>query len=74
MIYKRAIIALILSVLSAAAFAARDHAVRGHVTKKGTYVAPTRATNPNSTHRDNYSSKPNINPANGKSGTKEPMR
>ena len=28
---------------------AADHAVRGHVTKKGAYVAPTRATNPNST-------------------------
>jgi len=25
------------------------HAVRGHVTKKGTYVAIARATNPNST-------------------------
>ena len=27
---------------------AADHAVRGHVTKKGAYVAPSRATNPNS--------------------------
>ena len=53
---------------------AADHAVRGHVKKDGTYVAPSRATNPNRTQRDNYSSKQNINPANGKLGTKEPVR
>ncbi len=55
-------------------FAAGSHSVRGHVTKKGAYVVPTRATNPNRTQRDNYSSKPNINPANGKQGTKKPVR
>ena len=49
---------------------AADHAVRGHVTKKGTYVAPTRATNPNRTQRDNYSSKPNVNPHTGKQGAR----
>ena len=53
---------------------AADHAVRGHVTKKGTYVAPTRATNPNRTQRDNYSSKPNVNPHTGKQGTRTPKR
>ena len=49
-----------------------SHSVNGHVTKKGAYVAPHRATNPNHTQRDNYSSKPNVNPYNGKQGTKEP--
>lgn len=49
-----------------------SHGVKGHVTKKGTYVAPTRATNPNKTKKDNYSSKGNTNPANGKQGTKNP--
>ena len=48
-----------------------SHAVSGHVTKNGTYVAPTRATNPNSTKTDNYSHKGNVNPYNGKVGTKE---
>lgn len=48
----------------------KSHAVKGHVTKKGTYVAPTRATNPNKTKKDNYSQKGNVNPANGKEGTK----
>lgn len=48
----------------------KSHAIKGHVTKKGTYVAPTRATNPNKTKKDNYSQKGNVNPATGKEGTK----
>lgn len=47
-----------------------SHAVSGHTTKNGTYVAPTRATNPNNTKTDNYSQKGNVNPANGKEGMK----
>ena len=47
-----------------------SHGVRGHVTKKGKYVKPHRATNPNKTKRDNYSTKGNRNPATGKKGTK----
>lgn len=47
-----------------------NHSIRGHVTKKGTYVAPSHATNPNKTKRDNYSHKGNVNPYNGKEGTK----
>ena len=49
-----------------------SHSVKGHVTKKGTYVAPHKATNPNATKRDNWSSKPNVNPNTGKTGTKDP--
>jgi len=52
--------------------AAGSHSVDGHVKKNGTYVAPHNATNPNHTQRDNWSSKPNVNPYNGKQGTKEP--
>ncbi len=48
------------------------HHVNGHFKKNGTYVQPHHATNPNHTQRDNYSSKPNVNPYNGKQGTKEP--
>jgi hypothetical protein len=54
--------------------AAGSHSRRGHVTKKGTYVAPSRATNPNRTQRDNYSSKPNVNPYSGKQGTRTPTK
>ncbi len=49
-----------------------SHHVNGHFKKNGTYVQPHHATNPNHTQRDNYSSKPNVNPYNGKQGTKEP--
>jgi hypothetical protein len=48
-----------------------SHAVKGHFKKDGKYVEPHRATNPNQTQRDNWSSKPNVNPYNGKPGTKE---
>ena len=70
----RAIVLMVgLLVAMLPAYAA-DHAVRGHVKKDGTYVAPSRATNPNRTQRDNYSSKPNVNPYTGKQGTRIPKR
>lgn len=49
-----------------------SHHVNGHFKKNGAYFAPHRSTNPNHTQRDNWSSKPNVNPYNGKQGTKEP--
>jgi len=65
---------LLTAALCVAAFpvlATSSHAVRGHTTKKGNYVKPTRATNPNNTKKDNYSQKGNVNPASGKKGTKK---
>lgn len=63
------------------AFAKKDssslggsHSVNGYVKKNGTYVQPHQATNPNQTQKDNWSSKPNVNPYNGKPGTKEPQK
>ena len=44
----------------------------GYVKSNGTYVEPTYKTNPNSTNTDNYSTRGNINPYNGNSGTKAP--
>lgn len=64
------IAACALSVGVSARSSGGSHIVRGHTTKNGTYVAPTRATNPNNTKRDNYSQKGNVNPATGKEGTK----
>ena len=61
-------------VAATSAFAAPDHAVKGYVKKDGTYVAPTRATDPNTTKVDNYSSKGNVNPATGKAGTVDPYK
>jgi hypothetical protein len=47
-----------------------SHAVTGYTTKRGTHVAPHRQTNPDHTQRNNYSTKGNVNPSNGKLGTK----
>ena len=47
-----------------------SHTISGHTTKNGAYVAPSHATNPNSTKTDNYSQKGNVNPYTGKAGTK----
>ena len=47
-----------------------SHAVRGYTTQRGTYVAPHRQTNADHTQRNNYSTKGNVNPSTGKTGTK----
>ena len=70
----RTLVLIIGLLLATTASAAKDHVVRGHVKKDGTYVAPSRATNPNRTQRDNYSSKQNVNPYSGKEGKKEPQK
>ena len=49
-----------------------SHSVRGYTTKNGVYVAPHRATNPNATKMDNWSTKGNVNPFTGKPGTVDP--
>lgn len=48
--------------------------VRPHTRRDGTYVQPHHRTAPNSTQRDNFGSKPNVNPYTGKPGTREPER
>lgn len=65
------IAACALLATATASFAAKSHSVRGHVTKKGTYVAPHRATNPDGRKSNNYSQKGNVNPHTGKAGTKD---
>lgn len=64
---------LILALaLSGAAAAKGAHHVRGYTKADGTYVAPHRQTNPDSTKRNNWSSRGNVNPDTGKVGTKSP--
>ena len=67
---------ILLAAISTAVLnvAAADHAVKGYVKKDGTYVAPTVATNPNSSKVDNYSAKGNSNPVSGKDGTVDPYK
>ena len=49
-----------------------SHYVRAHTTKKGKYVKAHRATNPNHSKADNWSTKGNVNPYTGKKGRKNP--
>lgn len=70
----KAILIAALVLAAGTAMAADDHDVKGYVKKDGTYVPPTKATNPNGTETDNYGSKGNTNPATGKEGTKTPKK
>jgi hypothetical protein len=56
------------------ASAQSSHAVRGYTRKDGTYVAPHRATNPDSSRMNNWSTKGNVNPYTGKEGTVDPYK
>lgn len=67
-------LALLLGSHSSADAQSGNHAVKGRVTKNGTYVAPHRATNPNRTKADNWSTRGNVNPYTGKAGTQSPYK
>ncbi len=73
---KRIIIFLVISLLSLPLLLAQvnpnHHYVRPYYRKDGTYVRGHYRTNPNHTNRDNYSTRPNVNPYTGKVGTIEP--
>ena len=43
--------------------------VKGYTKKNGTYVAPAKRSTPDSTTKNNWSTKPNTNPYTGKQGT-----
>lgn len=68
---KTTLLLIIASFIAMTASAKGSHGIRGYTKKNGTYVAPSRATNPNKTKRDNYSHRGNVNPYNGKSGAKD---
>lgn len=47
-----------------------SHSVRSYTRKNGTHVAAHRQTNPDHTQLNNYSTKGNVNPSTGRSGTR----
>lgn len=47
-----------------------SHYVQPHVNSNGTYVQGHQATNPNSTQLDNYSTRGNVNPYTGATGSR----
>lgn len=54
-------------------FSSRTVPVRPHIRNNGTFVMPHFRTSPNATIKDNWSTRPNINPFTGKGGTRNPF-
>lgn len=77
---KKIVASLVLiSLMFSFSLAIAPHAeaiqrVKGYTTKKGTYVAPHYKSSPNKSKFDNYSTKGNVNPFNGKKGTIKPFK
>ena len=76
---KKALIAVALILAASSAQAQvfgtgsnpNDHLVSGYTRSNGTYVQPHYQTNPNSTRADNYGTLGNVNPHNGRVGTRQ---
>lgn len=68
---KTAMIAAIAIALSTPVVAKSSHSVRSDTKKDGTYVAPHRATDRDSSKANNWSQKGKTNPYTGKEGTKD---
>lgn len=66
---KRLIAIALMTAFALPAFG-KTTSVRAHVTKKGAYVPPHHRTTPDKSKTNNYSSKGNVNPYTGKTGTK----
>ena len=48
----------------------RSHAVRPYIRRDGRLVQPHRQSDPNKEWRDNWSTRPNVNPYTGREGTR----
>ena len=66
------ITAVALSIASYAQVNPNSTYVNGYHKSNGTYVKGHYRTKPNYTNRDNYSTKPNVNPYTGKKGYNQP--
>ena len=62
------------SVVGSAAMAQSAHEVRGYQRANGTYIAPHLQTNPDGTTLNNWSTRGNVNPSTGHSGTADPYK
>lgn len=54
-------------------FSSRSVPVRPHFRYNGSFVMPHFRTSPNATIKDNWSTRPNVNPFTGKLGTRNPF-
>jgi len=64
--------AILLAALIATPAIAKPVSVKPYVKKDGTFVMPHTRSAPNRTTLDNWSTAPNINPYNGKTGKRQP--
>ena len=71
---KKAIITILIALMSVIALSQTPQYVNGYYRSNGTYVQGYYRTKANHTIRDNYSTKGNVNPYSGKSGTKTNFR
>jgi opacity protein-like surface antigen len=71
---KLIVTAALIALGASSAIAQRTTRVDGYVRKDGTYVAPHVRTTPNTTTSDNWSTRGNVNPYNGKEGTVDPYQ
>ena len=69
---KKIFLSLMMVLFFLSGVALADVSVDGYTRKDGTYVAPHHRSDPNDTKADNWSSKGNENPYNGKKGDREP--
>ena len=65
---------LFIVITTFANIALADTYVGGHFRKNGTYVSPYRKTTSDSSLRNNYSTKGNVNPHTGKKGYVNPYK
>jgi hypothetical protein len=54
-------------------FSSRTVPLRPYIRNNGTVVMPHFRTSPNATIKDNWSTRPNVNPFTGKAGTRNPF-
>lgn len=69
---KRMLICAAVIVAAVPISAQAQTRVGGYVRQNGTYVAPHYRSPPNSSVYDNYSTRPNVNPYTGATGSRNP--
>ena len=69
---KLALCSVIALVICSTGADAADVQARGYTTKRGTYVMPSMRTSRNRSRTDNWSSRPNVNPYTGRTGSMNP--
>ena len=63
---------IVIGLLVCAAPVLAQTRVDGYTKRDGTYVAPHWRSTPDSSHNNNWSTSPNVNPFTGQQGTRAP--